>query len=374
MSFEITSSVYSVGVCDSNVRIFHGYQVPFGTTYNAYLVVSPTEAVLIDFVKAAFADELLDNITEVLGERKLTHIICNHVEPDHSGALPAVVAAYPDVPIYGTKACERELHAYYPSVDFTFETVGAGDALTAAGHTFNFVPMPMVHWPDSMSTYVPEIKTLFSNDAFGQHIGTGVHFDHELDDGTMVERAGDYYANIVLPFGMQVAKLLDAASALEIERICPSHGVIVEQRIAEMVQLYTRWSAGETDDQRGVVVYDTMWGTTEKMAQHIAGTWKAQGIHTELINLSKHHYSYAMTQLLEARFVAVGSPTLNNQMLPSVAAFLTYAKGLKPKNHTGLAFGSYGWSGESVKYIQQELEGMGFEMLESQKAQWNIAD
>lgn len=374
MAYEISPSFYSVGAVDSDVRIFHGYQVPFGTTYNAYLVVDGDEAVLIDTVKAPFAQELLGTLKEILGDKPLTRIICNHVEPDHSGALPAVVAAYPDAPVYGTKACGRELAAYYPQARFAFEEVGAGATLATDSFTFEFIPMPMVHWPDSMSTYIPEIKTLVSNDAFGQHIGTGAVRDCDITLGVLAERAGDYYANIVLPFGIQVTKLLGAASSLDIERICPSHGVIIEQQIPFMVESYTRWAEGQTDEKRGVIVYDTMWGTTEKIARVIAADWESQGIEIELINLSQHHYSHAMTRLLEAHYLAVGSPTLNNQMLPSVAAFLTYAKGLKPKNRVGLAFGSYGWSGESVKYIQSELEAMGCTMLEQRKALWNIAE
>lgn len=374
MIHDIAPQVFSVGVVDSDVRIFHGYQVPFGTTYNSYLLIDGENAILVDCVKAAFAQELLDNIQHILGDRPLTHIICNHVEPDHSGALPAVTSAYPSAQVYGTKACERELKAYYPHAEYPFNTVAAGDLLNTGSFTFTFIPMPMVHWPDSMSTYVPELRTLFSNDALGQHIGTGAFKDLDITSEFLMQRAGDYYANIVLPYGMQVAKLLDATSDLTIERICPSHGVILEAHIGEMIAAYKKWAAGTTDAHKGVVIYDTMWGTTAKLAKQIADEWENEGVSTEIICLSEKHYSYALTQLLEAKFVAVGSPTLNNQMLPSVAAFMTYAKGLRPHNHTGLAFGSYGWSGESVKYIQGELEAMGFDILESRKVQWNISE
>lgn len=371
---EIAPSVYSVGVVDSDVRIFHGYEVPFGATYNAYLIVDGEDAILIDLVKAKFADELLANVKKVLGEKPLTHLICNHVEPDHSGAFPALMAAYPQVSVYGSRAAERELKAYYQHTEFAYNPVGAGDELKTNSYTFQFVPMTMVHWPDSMSTYVPELKTLFSNDALGQHIGTGVFSDENISLEFLMERAADYYANIVLPYGMQVNKLLEAISGLDIERVCPSHGVILGKHIDDVIEGYKKWASYETDEHRGVVVYDTMWGTTAKLAQQIADEWEAQGIKTEIISLSEKHYSYAQTRLLGARYIAVGSATLNNQMLPTVAAFLTYAKGLRGKNHVGLAFGSYGWSGEAVKYIQAELEAMGFETLEPRKAQWNIEE
>lgn len=374
MVHELEPSVYSVGVIDSDIHLFHGYEVPFGTTYNAYLIVDGDDAVLIDTVKVPFAQQLLANIQKVLGDKPLTHIICNHVEPDHSGALPAVVAAYPHAVVHGTKACARELAAYYPKITYPFVEASPADPLETEHFSFEFIPMPMVHWPDSMSTYVPEIETLFSNDALGQHIGTGAAFDSDISTEQLDERAGDYYANIVLPFGMQVEKLLASVGSLSIKRICPSHGVILTDSIPRMVEHYTRWSRNETDKHKAVIVYDTMWHTTEKMAHQLQGEWEDEGLNVELISLSEKHYSYAMAQLLEAQFLAVGSPTLNNQMLPSVAAFLTYAKGLKPKGRTALAFGSYGWSGESVKYIQDELESMGCTLLDSRKVQWNITE
>lgn len=367
----LQNAVYSVGVVDADIRIFHGYEVPIGTTYNSFLLVDD-EVTLIDCVKAPFSEEFLGNIREVIGDRPVSRIVCNHVEPDHSGSFPSVIAAYPEVRVYGTANCERELRAYYPDVEFQFEIVRAGDSLASSAHTLDFIPMPMVHWPDSMSTYLREHKILFSNDALGQHIGTGEMFDSELSEELLLALAGNYYANIVLPFGLQVKKLLESISTLDIETVCPSHGVILREGIGSMIAKYAAWADNETDESRALIVYDTMWGTTAKLATIIAEEYRAKGLDVTMLSLSDVHYSYASAEMLEARYIAVGSPTLNNGMLPSVAAFLTYIKGLKPKNRVGKAFGSYGWSGESVKDVHSVLEAMGFEMEEPLSTKWNV--
>lgn len=367
----ISEKIYSVGAVDKDVRVFHGYHTPIGTSYNAYLIVDE-KITLIDFVKAKFSGELLSNIKETIGDKKIDYIICNHVEPDHSGALPEIIKEYPDALIYGTASCKNELEIYYPDSKFEFKTVKAGDELNTGKYTFKFIPMPMVHWPDSMSTYLAEEKILFSNDALGQHIGTGEFSDSDLSAEKLFDRAADYYANIVMPFGMQVTKLLNEVSKYEIKTVCPSHGVILQKHIGDMVSRYAAWSKNECDENKCIIVYDTMWGTTAKMAERLKGEYESKNLNVEVINLSEKHYSYAMAKCIDAKYIIVGSPTLNNEMLPSVAAFLTYIKGLKPKNRIGQAFGSYGWSGESIKNIDSILKVMNFEVLEPVKAKWNI--
>ncbi len=368
---EITKNIHSVGVVDSDVRIFHGYQTPLGTTYNAYLVIDE-KITLIDYVKASFAEEFLKNIKDVLGDRDIDYIICNHVEPDHSGALPLINEHYPKAKIYGTAACEKGLRAYYRGIDFEFCTVKLGDTLCTGEKTFSFVPMPMVHWPDSMATYLTNDKILFSNDAFGQHIGTGVVYDDDMTTEELVERCGNYYANIVLPFGMQVKKLAGAISDFKIELICPSHGVMLKSAIPLIVEKYIFWSEGRVVDKKLAIIYDSMWGTTTKMAKNLCREYLEMGFDVDVIDLSLVHYSEAMSRLLECSHIFVGSSTLNNCMLPTVSAFLCYMKGLKPKHRVGMAFGSYGWSGESIRDVEEILTGCGFEMLPQKKAQWNI--
>ncbi|WP_312652205.1 FprA family A-type flavoprotein [Aminipila sp.] len=368
---KITDNVYSVGVVDKDVRIFHGYYTPIGTTYNSFLVLDE-KITLIDFVKQTFTDEFLKNIEQVLQGRTIDYIICNHVEPDHSGALPKVMERYPKAMVYGTANCEKGLKAYYPTEKYDFTVVKLGDTLNTGKYNFKFIPMPMVHWPDSMSTYLEEEKILFSNDAFGQHTGTGEIFDTENGLDKLIDRAADYYANIVLPFGMQVGKLIASVSPLDIKTVCPSHGVIITKYLPEILQKYIFWSQNQTDDKKVLIVYDTMWGTTKKLAEQLNEEYKTKGFDVELINLSEDHYSHAMSRTLEAKYIFVGSPTLNNTMLPSVIAFLTYMKGLKPKGRIGKAFGSYGWSGESISQINDILLSCGFETEEPLKVMWNI--
>lgn len=368
---KIKENIFSVGVVDAEVRIFHGYETPMGTTYNAYLIIDE-KVTLIDFVKAPFAKQLLENIKGVLGDRDIDYIICNHVEPDHSGALPAVVAQYPKAIIYGTAQCQKGLKAYYPNVSFPFCVVKKGDSLTTGQYTFHFIPMPMVHWPDSMATYLDKEQILFSNDAFGQHIATDKLYDVTIGLETFLERAGDYYANIVLPFDVPVSKVLESAVSIDIKMICPSHGVIVTDFVQNIIDKYFFWSQAKTQDKKMVIVFDTMWGTTKKMAENLYDEYTKKGFDVEMVHLGQRHYSYAMAKLLEAKYIFVGSSTLNNQMLPTVSAFLTYMKGLKPKKRIGKAFGSYGWSGESIVHVHDALSSCGFEMLDPIKVMWNV--
>lgn len=368
---NLRGNIFSVGAIDSEVRIFHGYETPIGTTYNAYLILDE-QVTLIDFVKAPFSNVLIDNIQALIGDRTIDNIICNHVEPDHSGALPSIVEKYPNATIYGTANCEKELKAYYPNSHYPFSIVKLGDTLCTGNYHFHFIPMPMVHWPDSMSTYLEEEATLFSNDAFGQHIGTGEIIDTQLDDTLLMDRTADYYANIVLPFSQPVKKLLDTIEGYPVAMICPSHGVTLTEHVSSVLKRYEQWSSSEINEQKVVIIYDTMWGTTRKIAERLDAQWSKQGYQVELISLSQKHYSYAMARILDAKYIFVGSPTLNNMMLPTVIAFLTYMKGLKPRNRIGKAFGSYGWSGESIPQIHDLLSSCGFEMMDSEKAQWNI--
>jgi len=367
----LKSGIYAVGVVDGEIRMFHGYQTPIGTTYNAYLVLDD-KVTLIDTVKEPFAEELIQNIRMVLDSRPIDCIICNHVEPDHSGALPAVIREYPSAVVYGTANCQKGLAAYYPDCKYDFKQVKNGDSLSTGKYTFHFLPMPMVHWPDSMATWLEQEKVLFSNDAFGQHIGTGEMFDHEVTPEHLLDRAGDYYANIVLPFGMQVKKLMTALGGFDIGMVCPSHGVVVSKYLSEITERYAYWCENRIDENKVVIIFDTMWGTTEKIAQRLRDEYLQNGCAVELIHLSAHHHSYAMARILDAKYLFVGSPTLNNQMMPTVGAFLTYMRGLKPKKRIGRAFGSYGWSGESIEQIHAVLASCGFEMLLPVKTMWNL--
>ena len=369
MVIKIRENIYAVGARDPEVRIFHGYATPFGATYNAYLVYddSSDKWILIDNVKAAFTEQFVTNIEEVIPVERIDYVIQNHIEPDHSGSCPVIFERIPNAPIYCTAGAQRGLKAYYQK-DFNCQLVKLGDTLKTGKYTFHFIPAPMVHWPDSMLTYLEEEKILFSNDAFGQHIcPDNAFYDDELGYERLMERASDYYANIVLPFGMQVQGLLKQAAPLEIELICPSHGVMLRKHIGDMVEAYGRWSRNEVQDDKVVIVYDSMWGSTAEMAEKIRADFESTGKKVSMHSLREEHYSSVMGDVLEAKFIFVGASTLNNNMMPTVAAFLTYMRGLKPKDRVGMAFGSYGWSGEAVKQTEEILSGLGWTILPMRK-------
>ncbi|MDR2670390.1 MAG: FprA family A-type flavoprotein [Oscillospiraceae bacterium] len=368
---RIRDNVYWVGVKHPDVRNFHGYLVPYGTTYNAYLILDEKIS-LVDTVRAPFAGALLDNIREVVDPARIDYLISNHVEPDHSGALPALVAACPNAAVVASPNGRKGLAAYYPEIAPAWQVVKTGDTLCTGRYHFSFVLMPMVHWPDSMSTYLAEEKILFSNDALGQHIASDERYDDELGEERLLERAGDYYANIVLPYGPQTQALLKAVAGLDIGLAAPSHGVMLRSFLPKILGKYDMWSRGESDPSRGVVVYDTMWGATQTMAEALVRELAGRGVTAELISLKETHVSTAMARLLEAGFIAVGSPTLNRQVMPTVAAFLSYLRGLAPKRRTGLAFGAYGWGGESVGLIEETLTALQWTLEPARRAQWRL--
>ncbi len=365
-AIKIRDNIYAVGARDPEVRIFHGYATPFGATYNAYLIIDGDKHILVDNVKAAFTEEFFQNIEEICPVESLDILIQNHIEPDHSGSFPELLKHCPNLEIYCTAGAQKGLKAYY-GWEGACHLVKAGETLNTGAYTFAFMPAPMVHWPDSMLTYLQEEKILFSNDAFGQHICSDALYDDELGEERLFERAIDYYGNIVLPFGVQVSKLLEAASAWEIELICPSHGVMLRKYIGEMVAAYLRWAKNETDPNKVVMVYDSMWGSTEEMTRKICAEFEAEGKQVHVHSLRDEHYSAVMGDIVDAHTICVGASTLNNTLMPTVAAFLAYMKGLKPKGRVGLPYGSYGWSGEATKEVCEVMEKLGWEVLPIRK-------
>lgn len=363
---ELKEGIYAVGAVDWNVRNFHGYTTNRGATYNAYLIIDE-KVTLIDTVKAPFAEELLARISEIIDPEKIDYVVSNHVEMDHSGAIPAVMKAAPNAVLVTSEPNGiKGLKAHYGD-NYQFMSVKAGDSLSLGRRNLTFVATPMLHWPDNMVTYCPEEKILFSNDAFGQHFASSKRFDDEVNLDIVMEEAQKYYANILMPYGVQAQKALEIIKALDIDMIAPSHGVIWRSHVADIMERYNYFSNGKTEDS-AVIVYDSMWHSTEKMALAILEGFERKGIQTQLYDLKENHISDIMTVLLKVKYIAVGSPTLNNNMLPTVAAFLTYLRGLNPRaagktNRKAFAFGSYGWGGQSIKQVYDELEKMEYEMV-----------
>lgn len=361
MKKEIKKGIYWVGAIDWNLRDFHGYSTHQGTTYNAYLVIGEKVA-LVDTVKAPFFEEMLRKISEIISPEKIDYLIVNHVEMDHSGSLPLLIQSLPKIKVYCSQRAEEELRLHY-EMNIPYSVVKTGEVLDLGGKTLTFVETPMVHWPDSMVTYIQEDRVLLPNDAFGQHLASSERFDDELGLETILPEATKYYANIVMPYGAQVLKALDTLKAIPLEVIAPSHGVIWRRYIPEIIGYYERWAKGLTE-RKALVVYDTMWGSTEKMAQAISRGLEQEGITVKLYRLSISDKSDIVKELLDTRALFLGSPTLNNGPFPKVAEFLTYIKGLRPQHRIAALFGSYGWGGGAVKILAAELQAAGMEIVD----------
>ncbi|MCL6466275.1 MAG: flavodoxin domain-containing protein [candidate division WOR-3 bacterium] len=359
---QISDRVYWVGAIDWAVRDFHGYSTNRGTTYNAYLIIAD-KVTLIDTVKAPFKDELLSRISSVISPEKIDYIVSNHAEMDHSGALPAIIEAVKPNKVFasvmGVKALKEHFHFEQELIP-----VKDGDSLSLGSLTLNFLETRMLHWPDSMVSYLVEERLLFSQDGFGMHWATGARFADELNYETLRYEGAKYYANILLPYSTLVLKLIERLRQLQlpIDIIAPDHGPIWRKDPMQVVYWYQEW-AEQRPKRKAVVVYDTMWGSTDILARVIADALAEKGIETKVMRLRANDRSDVMTEILDAGAIVFGSPTLNNNIFPTVADVLTYIKGLKPKNKLGAIFGSYGWSGEAVSILADELKEMGVELV-----------
>ena len=355
-AIEIKKGIYWVGAIDWSMRSFHGYETGRGSSYNAYLILDE-KITLIDTVKEPFRDELISRISSVIDPAKIDIIVSNHVEPDHSGSIPEMMKLCPKAEIYTSDPNGfKGLTAHYG--DLPYHGVKAGDTLSLGKRTLTFVPTPMLHWPDSMVTYCPEEKILFSNDAFGQHLAASKLFDDEVDFAVLMEEAKKYYANILMLYGRQAQTALKALAGIDIEMIATGHGRLWRSHISDILAAYQKWSTGELED-KAVVVFDSMWHSTEKMARAIAEAFAEKGLPTQFYDIKKTHMSDIVVDVLTSRYLAVGSPTINNQMMPTIAGFLCYLKGLAPKGREAFAFGSYGWGGQSIAQVEDALSAAG---------------
>lgn len=358
----LKQGIHWVGAVDWNVRNFHGYITHRGTTYNAYLIVDEKVA-LVDTVKEPFFPEMMGRIQEIVDPKKIDYLVSNHTEPDHSGAITKALGEMVGAELIASDMGVKGLRRYYGD-DLKCTSIREKPSIIMGKRTFQFVPVPMVHWPDSMVTYIPEEKLLLSNDAFGQHLASSKRFDDEVDQAVLMQEATAYYANIVMPLWMSVNRAFKALEGVEIDMIAPSHGVIWRSNPGMILEAYKRWVEG-VSKPKAVVVYDTMWGSTERVAKAVAEGLTSEGVEVRLHRLSETHNSDVITDILEARAVLVGSPTLNNGLFPTVASFLAYMKGLKPKHKIGAVFGSYGWGGGAKRTAETELRAAGVELVES---------
>jgi len=357
---ELTKNVYWVGAIDWLTRDFHGYSTNRGTTYNAYLIIDE-KVTLIDTVKKPYRSELMHHIRNIIDPKKIDYIVVNHVEMDHSGSLPEVVKEVNPEKIICSKMGQKALLKHFHQEDWPYHVVTPGEDISLGEKTLSFLETRMLHWPDSMFTYIKEDQILFSSDAFGEHLATSERFDDEVNFDVLMHESTKYYANILTLYSPLVKKLLAkvAEMNLPIKMIAPDHGVVWRSHIDKILEAYGRWCVHEGKGN-ALVIYDTMWDSTRMMAKGVAEGLLDRGIHYKLLNLQVNHRSDVMTDVLEASAIVLGCSTLNNGMLPRMAGFLMYMRGLRPTNKIGAAFGSYGWSGEAVKLMNQAMTEMKF--------------
>ena len=365
---ELKNGIYWVGAVDWAVRDFHGYETPRGTSYNNYLI-DDDEPTLFDAVHHDFVDISIKNISRITDLQKIKHIVINHIENDHATGLEKILEIVPFANIYLTERGKNGLGRFIDLSKYKVSVVKSGDTLKIGKRTLQFIETPMMHWPDSMFTYIKEEKILISQDAFGQHIASAERFDDEFVKNHSMEELEDavidYYANILMPYGNVIKGKIEEIKKLgiRIEMIAPDHGVIWRSHIDKVLSLYS--DMVDAKAKLGtVIVYDTMWHSTEQMVFPIAKGLEDEGIPVIIIKLRATPKSVAVKEVWKSRGVIVGSPTLNNGIFPSVAEFLTYLKGLRPKNRLFAAFGSYGWSGEAIKDMYEIAKSMKLEVFE----------
>jgi anaerobic nitric oxide reductase flavorubredoxin len=366
MSFKITDTVTWVGKIDWELNKFHGdeYSTHKGSSYNSYLIKDEKIA-LIDTVWQPFSEEFVTNLKKEIDLDKIDYIIMNHSEIDHSGALVDLMNEIPNTPIYCTKSGEQIIRGHYHK-DWNFVNVKTGDSLNLGKNTLTFIEAKMLHWPDTMFTYMSNENILFSNDAFGQHYASEHMYNDKVDTTELYQEAIKYYANILTPFSKLVMRKIEEIVSLNlpVDMICPSHGIIWRDNPMQIVNKYMEWADSYKENQI-TIIYDTMWNGTRKMAEAIAEgiTKNDKDVTVKIFNSAKRDKNDIITEVFRSKMILIGSSTINNGILSSTASMLEMIKGFKFSGKKAAGFGSYGWSGESVKIINEDLKKANFELV-----------
>ncbi len=364
MATELKEGVYWVGVADWELRTFHGHELSThrGSTYNSYLILDE-KVVLVDAVWEPFQDQFIGNLRELIDPAQIDIVVANHAEVDHSGALPAVMRHAPDATVVVSRHGAESVEGHYHQ-PWNFRAVKTGDRISIGRNELVFVEAPMLHWPDSMFTYLTGKNILMPNDAFGQHYASAFHFSDQVDQKELYEEALKYYVNILTPFSKLVSTKIDEVLALNlpVDIIAPSHGVIWRDDPLQIVKKYQQWAA-QKPEPRAVVLYDTMWHGTRRMAEAIGQGLSDQGVDNKVVHVGITDRNDLMVEAFRARTLVIGSPTVNGGPLPTIMPVLEAMRGLKLKNKIGAAFGSYGWSGEAVKIIEEHLGKCGIPLV-----------
>jgi len=368
-SYLLKDDIWWVGSIDWNLRDFHGYETSRGTTYNSYLILDDKPA-LVDGSRHGFGSEVLSRIAGRIDPKKIEYFVVNHVEMDHSGEVPRLVEELSPVKVLTSKRGEDALMQHYGEAtvkSWDLQVVGNGDEVSLGARTLSFIETPMLHWPDSMFTYVKGANVLLPNDAFGQHLAGSERYADEADMHVVMEECVKYFSNILMPFANKILKTIEMlqASGLEVDAIGPSHGIMWRRKedVARIIAAYTRWSNFEAP-HRVALIYETMWHSTEQMTRAIEDGIAEEGVECSVLRLSRTPMAEAARAVQESRGFLIGSPTMNNGMLPAMGAFMTYLKGLRPQKRVTGAYGSYGWGGGAAKSISAELEALKLQVLD----------
>ena len=372
MVIEVTKEVYWVGVVDWAIKKFHGQELSThrGSTYNAYLIVDE-KTTLVDTVWGPFQDQLIDNIREIVDPTKIDIVVANHAETDHSGSLPAVMRHSPNATVVVSQRGEESIEGHFHQ-PWDFKAVKTGDKINIGRNDLVFVEAPMLHWPDSMFTYLTGKNVLMPNDAFGQHYATAFRFNDQVNEEELYEEAIKYYANILTPFSSLVLKKIDEVLSLNlaVDIIAPSHGVIWRKDPLQIVKKYQEWAA-QQPEKSAVILYDTMWEGTRQMAEAIGQGLAASDVPYKMFHVAVSDRNDVTTEVFKAKAIIAGSPTFNQGILPTISPIFEDLRGLKFQNKIGAAFGSYGWSGESVKIIEEHLNNSKIQLVvEGVRAKW----
>lgn len=364
MSEELAKNIHWVGFVDWNVRDFHSFDTWRGATYNSYLIQDEKTAV-IDSVKAPYVDYLIKNIASHTALDQVDYVVCNHAEPDHAGGIGELLRYLPNAVLLCNAKCREALTGYFNDTDsWKIQIVANEEIISLGKRKLVFINTPMVHWPESMFTYVPDDELLFSMDAFGQHLATAARFDDEYSLDIILREAKSYYANIVTPYSKQVQAVLSVASNIPIKIIAPSHGLIWRSHVADIVDAYKRWASGEYV-RKVLIIYDSMWESTTQIANEILnGVVSVSGnIDVRMFHVRKSSLTEIATEMLDAVGVAIGSSTLNMQVMPQISAVLTYIRGLKFSSKFAAVFGSYGWGAQSIDILDRWVKESGWTLV-----------
>ncbi|MBF0410341.1 MAG: flavodoxin domain-containing protein [Candidatus Riflebacteria bacterium] len=374
MNSEIKTGIFCTGVTEWALKYFHGHELSItrGTSYNAYLIKDGEFNVLIDSVKAPHVPEFLKKLEAIVPLDKITHYVINHTEPDHSGAFTAIMAKSPNAKIICSRGGQKPLLRHYPG-NWNIQPVKTGDEIKLHSKTLRFFEAQMLHWPDSMFTYCPEEKILFPNDAFGQHYASSSKFADDVDQCELWQEAMKYFANILTPFSGQIINKVNDFSKLgwPVEMICPSHGMIWRKNVTQIIEKYVEWASGKAEPGV-VIIYDTIWGGTEKMARAISRGLDSANVQFRIFNAGTSDFNDVNTEILKYKGVLIGCPTLNNSLMPTIAPFLESLKGLRFVNKVGAAFGTYGWSGEGCARLEEFMKSGNISIVQQPiKANYN---